>query len=181
MSSDTKCSACDKDAVITFNGDYSAGFCEEHRSLLEQISASDLLISKYATALLTECGVGVPDDPYQRSLDAEWNEREELEPEPDDPDYIYVIEQRPGVVKIGRSNDPERRLQDMQVASPEPMELLVAVEHPDVDIAESRLHDEFADDRLNGEWFDIGEDRRDALIDRLSGLQTLAGSGGADR
>lgn len=67
-------------------------------------------------------------------------------------DWVYFIGQRPsGLVKIGVSNRPMARLEMLQIGSPVPLELLVAVVG---DMALERvLHAVFAPDRAHGEWF----------------------------
>lgn len=69
------------------------------------------------------------------------------------PELIYFIQsERGGPVKIGRSKDPILRLRALQTAHPYPLLLLATVEHPD--ITEMSLHEQFAESRLLGEWFE---------------------------
>lgn len=67
-------------------------------------------------------------------------------------DWVYFIgQQSGGLVKIGVSNDPVARMTTLQVGSPVPLELLVAIVG---DIAlERTLHAIFSRDRAHGEWF----------------------------
>ena len=83
-----------------------------------------------------------------------------------DSPHIYLIGEGngSGVVKIGRSEDPRRRLNDIQVSTPHTMQLIHVVldagdfEHP--------LHDEFANLHVSGEWFDFGDQDPVAEVER---------------
>ncbi|MFJ8028453.1 GIY-YIG nuclease family protein [Streptomyces sp. NPDC096311] len=70
---------------------------------------------------------------------------------------VYLIGS-PGspLVKIGWTDNPERRLRHLQTGSPVPLELLALFEGGH--IAEAELHRRFADKRRHGEWFDLGSD-----------------------
>ncbi|MEU4012096.1 MarR family transcriptional regulator [Streptomyces pseudogriseolus] len=71
--------------------------------------------------------------------------------------WVYVIGSpvvRP--VKIGVSDDPEERLEDLQTGSPVPLVLLWQV-HGGQRL-ESLLHERFTAYRTHGEWFDFGDD-----------------------
>ncbi|MER7692630.1 GIY-YIG nuclease family protein [Streptomyces sp. NPDC097610] len=60
------------------------------------------------------------------------------------------------LVKIGWTDNPERRLRHLQTGSPVPLELLALFEGGH--IVEAELHRRFADKRRHGEWFDLGSD-----------------------
>jgi hypothetical protein len=71
--------------------------------------------------------------------------------------WVYVIGSpvvRP--VKIGVSDDPEERLEDLQTGSPVPLVLLWQVYGGQR--LESLLHERFTAYRTHGEWFDFGDD-----------------------
>lgn len=77
---------------------------------------------------------------------------------------VYVIRcTTTGLVKIGRSVDPTRRLLGMQVGCPTRLEMLATwsatIWH------ETQLHSRFAGFRQHGEWFDLPAG---ALADLLS-------------
>ncbi len=61
-----------------------------------------------------------------------------------------------GRVKIGRTNDLDRRLAELQTGCPTKMELLHSIETPQPHVLETKLHRIFAHKRLIGEWFDLG-------------------------
>jgi hypothetical protein len=68
------------------------------------------------------------------------------------PQSVYFI--RVGDrVKIGLSRDVERRLRAHQISSPDPLSIWHLVEG-DLE-TERRLHRQFADARIRGEWFRI--------------------------
>lgn len=69
--------------------------------------------------------------------------------------HIYVIgSPSGGPVKIGVSIHPERRLQSIQTGNPRKLAILWT--GPGDQAEEQRLHRQFADFRVAGEWFDFG-------------------------
>lgn len=77
--------------------------------------------------------------------------------------WVYLIGSpviRP--VKIGVSNEPEARLEDLQTGSPVPLHLLWKT--PGGQALESALHAYFEPYRSHGEWFDFGEENPAALV-----------------
>lgn len=71
-------------------------------------------------------------------------------------DHVYVIGPRGGsVVKIGRSVDPKKRVTEIQLMSPLPLDVLWS--HSGGHL-EAKLHGRFAHLRTHGEWFDFGDD-----------------------
>jgi hypothetical protein len=61
-----------------------------------------------------------------------------------------------GAVKIGVAVDPAKRLGSLQIGSPEPLSLIGVI--PGGRPQELRLHEQFADRRIRGEWFRLTED-----------------------
>lgn len=61
---------------------------------------------------------------------------------------VYFIQSREGLVKIGRSRAPEKRLRTLRCASPGAV--LLGIRE---DLSESELHARFASSREAGEWF----------------------------
>ncbi len=68
---------------------------------------------------------------------------------------VYVVRQ--GIAaKIGHAKNLQRRLTDLQIAHPSPLIVVGYIETPTVRDAqqlEHRLHRQFADERIRGEWF----------------------------
>lgn len=79
-------------------------------------------------------------------------------------DVLYVIGQPgTGIAKIGITGNVKSRLRTIQTGSPVP----VAVRwwHPgDYDL-ERQLHQEFAEYRMHGEWFDFGVEEPEILVE----------------
>ncbi len=73
---------------------------------------------------------------------------EELEGE-----YIYFISDETAI-KIGKSNDPLKRLNQLQIGNPRDLKLLGT--SPLLD--EYELHEKFKDKLIRGEWFKICDD-----------------------
>ena len=71
--------------------------------------------------------------------------------------FIYLIaDEDRTAVKIGISHDPGKRLIALQTANNRRLEILAVFEGTEAD--EQRIHDRFASDRLNGEWFRMSPD-----------------------
>jgi hypothetical protein len=77
--------------------------------------------------------------------------------------WIYFVQSGgpDGPVKIGRANDPARRLRELRTAHWEPLRLVAVLRaHPD---EERHYHAEFAHANIVGEWFDATPDLLDAI------------------
>ena len=69
---------------------------------------------------------------------------------------VYFLQaEQGGAVKIGRTNDVERRVADIQRMSPVPLQVLAIAEGGAA--LETRLHQKFYDDKKHGEWFSPSE------------------------
>lgn len=76
---------------------------------------------------------------------------------------IYVIgEQSTGIVKIGYSAEPVKRLKEIQAGNHRPLQVLLAV--PGDRGTERTLHQHFAGRCVGGEWFDFGKDDAPLLV-----------------
>lgn len=70
-----------------------------------------------------------------------------------DAQHVYFFQRgEGGPIKIGATNDLARRFKELQTGCAEPL-LVLGVAILGGRSMERRLHDLFADDRLNGEWF----------------------------
>lgn len=73
--------------------------------------------------------------------------------------WVYFIrEGSSGPVKIGWSKDPYKRMAALQTANPNQLILLGTI--PGHLTEEKRLHQRFARDRMNGEWFRFSDEIR---------------------
>ena len=67
--------------------------------------------------------------------------------------FAYLVHcAESGLTKIGKSDDPEKRLASLQTGSPTELSL-VCVLRDEVGDMESQLHNEFRNRRVRGEWF----------------------------
>ena len=57
-----------------------------------------------------------------------------------------------GTVKIGKSNNPEKRLAELQIGNPHKLVLYCVITNVSQEL-ENRLHQLFGDLHINGEWF----------------------------
>lgn len=66
--------------------------------------------------------------------------------------HLYIMQSYcTGAFKVGRSSDPERRREDLQVGSPFPLRLILVVE--DQGWRERSVHDQLRNYWTQGEWF----------------------------
>ena len=74
--------------------------------------------------------------------------------------YVYLLRalHDPSLFKIGRTNNPDNRLRIFAVKLPYPVEYDCLISTDDMYALESELHAQFADKRLEGEWFRLDED-----------------------
>jgi len=69
--------------------------------------------------------------------------------------YVYVVEADNGLYKIGLSKEPRKRIDALGVKLPYELEIIILIETPDRYELERELHEQFADKRKNGEWFEL--------------------------
>lgn len=70
------------------------------------------------------------------------------------PGYVYLLHSN-GVYKIGHAKDLTRRMMQISPVMPHEVELVHAIKCENMVGLESELHQQFADKRLNGEWFNL--------------------------
>lgn len=73
-------------------------------------------------------------------------------------EYLYLIRAENGLIKIGYSEDVQRRYSLLNTASPIALELLWFMESARARLIEAELHQRFASKRVRGEWFAIGDE-----------------------
>lgn len=72
---------------------------------------------------------------------------------------IYFIQAgENGPIKIGRSNDVEKRLKQLQTASAEKLKILWKYDVENDKKVESELHKQLQHERIDGEWFRPSEE-----------------------
>jgi len=71
---------------------------------------------------------------------------------------VYAITHPDGYIKIGKSNHPISRFNEIRMWSPKRLKLF-AILSTDGDALEleGEIHKELSDDRRHGEWFDVTE------------------------
>ena len=75
-----------------------------------------------------------------------------------DEKHIYLIHQwGSAFYKIGQAKDPASRLKDLQIASPQILELIYTSDGETIgcDSLESSLHEKFKDFHVRGEWYEF--------------------------
>ncbi len=100
-------------------------------------------------------------------------ERQGKAPERESSEYegrtrIYLIrDNATGLVKIGQSQDPERRLKaliDQDTLMPTPNDFTLIHHWPAAGLVERQLHCKFASERVRGEWFRLTQEDINELI-----------------
>jgi len=70
--------------------------------------------------------------------------------------YVYIIQKSIGIVKVGISIHPERRISNLENMNGEKfIKTWISDKVYNSNIIEKRIHDEFAGDRVLGEWFKV--------------------------
>jgi hypothetical protein len=73
--------------------------------------------------------------------------------------FVYLLKGENGLYKIGRSKTPEIRISTITKAiAPFDIQTINTAFYPDCYKAESDLHKLFANKRVRGEWFELGDD-----------------------
>jgi hypothetical protein len=86
----------------------------------------------------------------------------------DNTEYVYLIQMgRQKLYKIGKSNNPQGRLANLQSANPHKLKLLHVFHADNSSAAEETLHAELHSQRMEGEWFKLTDKQKDALISVL--------------
>lgn len=93
--------------------------------------------------------------------------------------YVYIIQDIDvtNFCKIGRTNNPTRRLYEFGVKLPFRIGLLHLLRCDDMVAFETSLHETFAHKRVRGEWFELTHiefDFIDAMIDYCASYNRLA-------
>jgi len=84
-----------------------------------------------------------------------WDEVNFYFPGPINGTYVYFISGA-GLIKIGHSENPVKRLAEIQRYSPVALCLVAVIEGGQS--LEKELHKDFADGRSHGEWFNLTDD-----------------------
>jgi hypothetical protein len=83
----------------------------------------------------------------------------------DDTNYVYIIRMgQTNMYKIGKSNNPQERLADLQTASPYKLKLLHVFQADNASAAEETLHKKFHQSKMEGEWFKLSNEERKILL-----------------
>ena len=89
--------------------------------------------------------------------------------------YVYAIGDVKGLVKIGKSKKPQKRLRELQVGSPVKLFILSFRKETEL-FTEKRVHNLVAFTRAHGEWFAVSHKLIDVLFsgdDRIMQLVSL--------
>lgn len=87
------------------------------------------------------------------------------------PGYVYLIKSASGFYKIGRTKDPSDRIKTFSVKLPFEVEYDHLIETGDMCTLEQNLHDHFANQRVNGEWFSLTPEHVDFIKSIKRGME----------
>ena len=71
--------------------------------------------------------------------------------------YIYLIRDKLGNIKIGKSINYKRRINDINNTIPQNIDILLVAKIPNYGKIEAHLHRIFKSKRLKGEWFKLND------------------------
>lgn len=84
-------------------------------------------------------------------------------------DNVYIMrDNRTNEIKIGKSNNPERRLKEIIRNRGQTVELLYWKETDEPFVLETKLHRYFKQYRTEGEWFNIPAKKAIYILERLT-------------
>lgn len=69
--------------------------------------------------------------------------------------FVYLIQSPTGYYKIGRTKDPNDRIATFSVKLPFEVEYVCVIQTSDMYSLETILHNRYAKQRVNGEWFQL--------------------------
>lgn len=72
--------------------------------------------------------------------------------------YVYLLQSPTGAYKIGVASNPTKRIERLEVKLPFEIEPVCVIQTDDMYGLEKALHRQFADKRVNGEWFRLSND-----------------------
>ncbi|MBA2705837.1 MAG: GIY-YIG nuclease family protein [Blastocatellia bacterium] len=81
-----------------------------------------------------------------------------MRPPPRNVGYVYLIRNPAGLVKIGRSQNPNIRLRSLMTGSVDKLELLHTIECQHPHAIERALHRTYSGKRVRGEWFKLTDE-----------------------
>ena len=84
--------------------------------------------------------------------------------------YIYLMEFN-NYYKVGKTKDIKKRSKTIKMLLPKKSKLLAYVLVDDYSEVEIAMHSKFDHLRLNGEWFDLGENAETLFIDAINELK----------
>ncbi len=92
-----------------------------------------------------------------RSLRCEFGDPVDLPALPHPAGYVYVIQEVEfsRLYKIGRTNNPARRLPEIRNLLPGASEIVAIVDAQDAPALEWQLHQRYTESRKRGEWFSL--------------------------
>lgn len=92
--------------------------------------------------------------------------------------YVYIMSDKEGNKKIGRSINPKNRGKTLMAQDPQ-ITLLNTYKFPSIDIAhkiEKNLHIDYKSKQINGEWFDLDNDELNKVKEFLTNQEGIFGS-----
>lgn len=87
--------------------------------------------------------------------------------------YIYLLSDQQGHYKIGRSVNVDNRVKQLRTQPPFDIQILSKAWVPDCKFEEKRLHQQYNEWRMRGEWFDLHNELLIEIQEEIEGLHGL--------
>lgn len=78
--------------------------------------------------------------------------------------YVYLIK-HDSDYKIGKASNLDRRIKQISPVMPKPLNCICAIKTNKPHSLEKKLHEKYAEYRLNGEWFSLPDDAVEEIIE----------------
>lgn len=96
--------------------------------------------------------------------------RENHDQEQNSYSILYILEAENGLLKIGITNNLDRRMMHLQVNSPLNVGVVESFEVEDARHIESEIHKILSEENSHGEWFELENRPLDSLLDSVKML-----------
>lgn len=120
---------------------------------------------KFAAVHLDDMSCLVCDHEQEEYMRQETEWAAQSRPAKRHPGYVYVVQaiEPSGHYKIGRSKDPQRRIESMGVKLPYPINIICLIKTDNMLKLEKALHRRHEEQRVNGEWFALDQEHVEYL------------------
>ncbi len=87
------------------------------------------------------------------------------------PGYVYLLQSPTSAYKIGRTKSPKSRSKTFGVQLPFEVEFIALIKTNDMLRLEAELHQQYAEKRVNGEWFNLSSEDVEYIKSLAGGVE----------